>query len=375
MSYDVPFIRPNFPDSRLVAADFDEIQESNWFTNFGPKERSFSNRIAGFVGDGTHAITVANATLGLIALIHVRLGRGDGTRGVVVPSFTFAAGPEAIEWCGYRPVFIDIEVDSLQPSLAGARAAVEKIDVAGILLCNSFGIGNAEIHEWEDWARGAGLPLLIDSAAGFGSAYPDGRLLGSAGDAEVFSFHATKPFAIGEGGAIVTRDAALVEQLRSFQNFGFGPERRVASLGLNAKLPELSAAIGLRQFQGFEDRLERRRAVVARYRCLLGPEWRMPAFAELSSVCFATVVAPDVRAREEALNRLESAGIEARRYYDPIVTDQPHFVSSEIVGRLPITREITSRVMSLPVHDHMSDAIVDRIAATVSGRRVDVGSR
>lgn len=101
----------------------------------------------------------------------------------------------------------------------------------------------------------------------------------------------------------------------------------------------------------------------------------MPAFAELSSVCFATVVAPDVRAREEALNRLESAGIEARRYYDPIVTDQPHFVSSEIVGRLPITREITSRVMSLPVHDHMSDAIVDRIAATVSGRRVDVGSR
>jgi dTDP-4-amino-4,6-dideoxygalactose transaminase len=367
MPFDVPFIKPRFPTSSAVAADFDEIVASNWYSNFGPKERQFSERIESYVGQGVSAVTVANATIGLMALLHTVLGRGDGTRFVVVPSFTFAAGPEAIEWCGYRPLFIDIDGDTLQPLLSDALAAVSDHDVAGILLGNSFGIGNPAISEWEHWAESAGLPLMVDSAAGFGSEYADGRRLGATGVAEVFSFHATKPFAIGEGGAIVTRDASLAADLRAFQNFGFGQQRQAVGLGLNGKLSELAAAIGLRQFDDFDASLERRRAVLEGYRSSIDPAWSIPEGASSSSVCFATVVAPDAAARDAAFDRLTSGGIEVRRYYEPAVHRHLHFDGSDRIGGLRVTDDVSSRVLSLPVHDELSDGVIARIADLVNG--------
>lgn len=367
MSFDIPFIKPRFPAPEAIAADFAEIVASNWYSNFGPKEREFSARIEQYVAQDTHAVSIANATIGLMAALTSVLGTGDGRRSVIVPSFTFAAGPEAIEWSGFAPLFIDIEPESLQPSLDGARQAVDEADVAGVLLCNSFGIGNSRIREWEDWARSAGLPLIIDSAAGFGSRYSDGQRLGAAGAAEVFSFHATKPFAVGEAGAILTRDAALADRLRSFQNFGFGTDRQTEALGLNGKLSEFSAAIGLRQFDGFDAVVSRRQEILRRYRDRLGVGWTLPTGADSSSVCFATMVAPDARARDAAWQRLTEGGIEVRRYYDPVVHRHPHFRARATVSELPVTDDIASRVLSLPAHETLSDGQIERVSDLLNG--------
>ena len=365
MPFDIPFIRPRFPASDLIAADYDAIVASNWFSNFGPKEREFASMISEFVGQDVHAVTTANATIGLMALLHSALGHGDGSRHIIVPSFTFAAGPEAIEWCGFRPLFIDIDAETLQPSLTSARSAVAGFDVAGVLLCNSFGIGNPEIGAWATWAESADLPLLIDSAAGFGSRYGDGLRLGAAGAAEVFSFHATKPFAIGEGGAIVTRDDELAARLKAFQNFGFGGDRQVASLGLNGKLSELSAAIGIRQFEDFDASLLRRQATLDGYRRRLDASWHMPEGAGASSVCFATAVAPDAAAADAAYDRLIAGGVEARRYYQPVVHHQTHFASAPRAGELAVTEDIASRILSLPVHDGVGETQLDLIARLI----------
>lgn len=368
MSFDVPFIKPVFPASGVIARDFDAIVESNWYTNFGPMERRFSAEIASTIGPDYRAVTFANATVGLIALVHSALGRGDGTEFVIVPSFTFAAGPEAVLWSGYRPLLIDIDPESLQPLLAAAREAFSsgEFAIAGILLCNTFGIGNAEVESWESLAAETGVPLLIDSAAGFGSEYSDGSPVGSRGLAEVFSFHATKPFAIGEGGAVVTRDNDLADRLAAFQNFGFRDRLGAADIGLNGKLQEINAAIGLRQLEAFNGAVSSRRDVVEQYRrALTNTSIHFPHNIDRSSVCFASVLFGDPDARERARLALTAAGVEVRTYYSPVVHDQPFLRDAARIGSLPTTGSVSERILSLPVHQNMDPEHIERIVSTI----------
>jgi dTDP-4-amino-4,6-dideoxygalactose transaminase len=304
-----------------------------------------------------------------MAVLSASLGRGDGTRTVILPTFTFAAGAAAIEWAGYRPLLVDIDAESLQPSLAEAKAAIDADPgrVAGILLCNTFGIGNPEIDDWTDLASDAGIPLLIDSAAGFGSKYSDTRLVGTAGDAEIFSFHATKPFAIGEGGAVFTNDRELAAKLRSFQNFGFEAGHGATTLGLNGKLQEINAAIGIRQLGVISDVVSSRQAVARSYRQRLEPLGVMfPTGIELSSVCFATAVLPTAADRDRALELLAATGIEARVYYSPAIHRQPQFADSLRASDLETAERIGKRVLSLPVHVAMESEIIERISSTVA---------
>ncbi|MCU1441451.1 MAG: hypothetical protein JWP85_2448 [Rhodoglobus sp.] len=368
MPYSIPFIKPVFPDPSVVAADFADIVASNWYTNFGPKERLFSAALGRYIGEGYHAVTFANATLALMALIQGTLGRGDGSRHVIVPSFTFAAGPASIEWAGYRPYFVDVDMDTLQPSLDDARRALEnpQLDVAGVLVCNTFGIGNPAIAHWESLAAQHSVPLLVDSAAGFASRYANGAAVGTAGTAEVFSFHATKPFAVGEGGAVLTRDAALATRLSEFQNFGFSSGLGSVELGLNAKLQEVNAAIGLRQLELIDAAVADRQTVLATYReAFVEAPIRFPTNIESSSVCFASVLLPTHSARDAALAALLAAGVEARAYYSPAVHLQPHFASAPRSGDLPATGAVVDTVLSLPVHQGMPEESTSLIVRTL----------
>lgn len=367
MSFDVPFIRPRMPSVTEIAEDYESIVASNWFSNFGPKERELARRLGEYVDGGVTAVTMNNATTALIALVHSLLGRGDGSRRVIVPSFTFAAGPAAIEWCGYVPIFVDIEPDGLQPDLEQARQALSSDrTIAAILLCNTFGIGNARIAEWEQLAGEYEIPLIVDSAAGFGSRYSDGRLLGAAGSAEVFSLHVTKPFAIGEGGVVTTRDLDLAQKLERFQNFGFGPGRAAEDLGTNGKLAEIMAAIGLRQLAGIDRAIASRQDVVRAYREALPTGWRMPTGLGASSVCFATLIALDRTSRDDAFARLMRAGVEVRRYYEPAVHRQPHFAGFEQVAPLKVTEDISDRVISLPVHEEMEASALVKVVSALT---------
>lgn len=361
MSFDVPFILPVLPDSARLVEDYEDIISSNWFTNFGPKERAFSAAVAGRIGT-SGAVTFTNATIALMGLIRGALGPGERASHILVPSFTFAAGPAAIEWAGFTPLFVDIEPEGLQPDIDQAYTALDRRDdIAAILLCNTFGIGNSAIARWEALAEQHGIPLLIDSAAGFGSDYADGSPVGTAGLAEVFSFHATKPFAIGEGGAVTTDDPRLASTMTSFQNFAFEPGIGATALGLNGKLAEIPAAIGLRQLERFDAALHSRREVLARYRAGIGDGWGFPDGIERSSVCFATIIAPDRSRRDTALSSLVAAGVEARAYYAPVVHRQPMFSDAPRAGTLAVTEAMADRVVSVPVHESMAPAAIGRV--------------
>ena len=191
----IPFINPQFPDASLLAEDFEQIKANNWYTNFGPYEVKFKSALEAFIGQSVHASTFNNATSALLAALITIFGKGNDTKYIVVPSFTFVAGPQAIVWCGYKPLFLDIDPNTLQMDANGYNALPEAVkkQVVGVLFCNTFGVGDPNIGAWQTLCKKENLPLIIDSAAGFGSLYSDGSYIGAQGDCEIFSFHATKP--------------------------------------------------------------------------------------------------------------------------------------------------------------------------------------
>lgn len=360
----IPFIRPAFPAPADVAAAYEKIVEANWYTNFGPVERRLSAALAAYVGPGITATTAANATLALIAAIECTAGHGDGTGEILVPSFTFVAAAQAVTWSGHVPRFVDICPETWQPDAGHARELIASADrpPRAILLANVFGVGNPDIADWEALAGELGVPLVIDSAAGFGSWYADGERLGSRGTCEVFSMHATKPFGVGEGAIVTTRDPDLARKIERFENFGFDASRSSVVLGLNAKLPELSAAIGLLQLDGLDARLDGRRQVHARYRDGLGDRYAFQTNADRSTLGFASLAAPDGAAKRATLDRLAAAGIDARDYYNPPVHRQRLLRTGDAdLPHLPVTDDLCARIVSVPIHDDMAPADIDRV--------------
>jgi dTDP-4-amino-4,6-dideoxygalactose transaminase len=370
MPAEVPFVRPSFPKPAELAADFEEIVGANWYTNFGPKERQFAAALGNYLGRNLHVATFASGTLALVAALCATVGPGTRERYLLMPSFTFVAVAQAALWAGYRPWFIDIDAQTWQPSVVSARAVVEsdRERIAGILLANVFGVGNPHVGVWEELAAEWDLPIVVDSAAGFGSAYADGRRVGGRGECEIFSFHATKLLAIGEGGALVSGHRRLVERAQEFQNFGFAG-RQSTQLGINAKMPEISAAIGLRQLAGLNDRLASRRKVFDRYRAELSRVGlRFQPNADASSLCFASACCASADHKTAVLASLCQDAIRARDYYNPPLHLQHYFVANpELVrsAELTVTRDICSRIVSLPVHDHMAQEDVARVIAAV----------
>lgn len=367
----IPFIRPGFPGPAELAADFAEIAHANWYTNFGPKEQRFARALGDYLGTDLHVATLASGTMALIAALHATFGQGTRDRYLLMPSFTFVGVAQAALWTGYRPWFIDIDARIWQPGVSTARSvlAYSRDRIAGILLPNVFGVGNPQIGAWEELAAEWDLPIVVDSAAGFGSAYADGTRVGGRGACEIFSLHATKPFAVGEGGAVVSRDPELVERVYSFQNFGFGKARESAQLGMNGKLQEISAAIGLRQLFGLDRRLASRRAVFARYRAaLVGLGVRFQCNADASSLCFASAICPSVDDKIAVMASLRRHAIEARDYYNPPQHRHPYFLANAGLVEstdLAVTEDMCSRIVSLPVHDHMAAEDVARVVSAV----------
>ena len=372
----IPFIRPSFPKPDELAEDFVQIAQANWYTNFGPMEQEFARALGDYLGPDLHVATLANGTMALITALHLTFGAGTRDRYLLMPSFTFVGVAQAALWTGYRPWFIDIEAGTWQPSVSSARAVLERSRdrIAGIVLANVFGVGNPEIDVWENLAAEWELPVVIDSAAGFGSEYTDGTRVGARGTCEIFSLHATKPFAVGEGGALVSSDPRLIEQAYSFQNFGFTKAREAVQLGTNGKLQEISAAIGLRQLVNLDQRLASRRQILESYRDgLAGTGAVFQENAQASSLCFASVCCTSVDHKSAVMASLRHQSIEARDYYNPPQHLHPYFVANtELIEstELPVTANICSRIVSLPVHDHMASDDVSRIIAAMQDGKV-----
>lgn len=364
--------RPNVARRDVFLELVEGALDRLWLSNDGPLVREFEARVADYLGVA-HCIAINNGTIALDILIAATGLSGE----VIVPSWTFVATAHALQWKGITPVFADVDPETHCLDPESVRSRITE-NTTGILAVHLWGLP-APVDELQAIADEHGLTLLYDAAHAFGAS-SGGRMIGGFGNAEVLSFHATKFFNAIEGGAIVTDDDGIAERARLMRNFGFAGEDHVISEGTNGKMTEISAAMGLANFDGIDDLLGvNRRNYDAYVRGLDGiPGVRILPIASSEQRNHQYVVllvdAGATISRDDLLAALRRNNVLARRYFWPAVHRmEPYRTLQPEAGQsLPVTERLAEEVIVLPTGTAVGEAeirvITDLIAEAVRER-------
>jgi dTDP-4-amino-4,6-dideoxygalactose transaminase len=361
----LPVARPSSPDPDLVAEDVRGILRSGVLTN-GPLVRSLEREAAAYLGV-RHCVAVSSCTVGLMLLLRAADLSGD----VVLPSFTFVATAHAVAWNSLRPVFADVDPQTLTLSPASAARAVG-VRTSAVLATHTFGTP-CDVLALGELARRSGVRLFFDAAHAFGSRHAAGPV-GRFGDAEVFSLSPTKVLVAGEGGIVATDDDLLAERCRIGRDYANPGDYDARFVGLNARMSELHAAVALRSLERLEANVARRNELAALYREALAevpgigfpavPEGCRSTYKDLTVLVDREAFGLDAAGLAEALR---AEGVETRRYYTPPVHLQRAYRGrGSANGRLPVTEEAAARVLTLPMWSEMEDEQVRRVGEAVA---------
>lgn len=333
------------------------IWASGQVTNHGALVERLEKELSLLLG-AKHLFLVCNGTVALQIAIKA-LGLSDE---VVTTPFSYVATTSSLVWEGCRPIFADIEPDTLCIDPERVEAACGPA-TSGVLATHVY--GNAcDVERLSEIAGRRGIRLLFDAAHAFGAGYR-GRALAGYGDASILSFHATKLFHTGEGGAVLTNDDDIAHRVGYLRNFGHRGQEEFWGLGINGKMSELHAAMGLCVLPHIPRILEQRRLLTATYDSALagsgvtGPRWR-------EGVARNHAYYPILfRSEEELLAvkaRLNSLEIFPRRYFFPALTNLPYVEGA----RAPIAEDAARRVLCLPIGHDVDEATAFRIASEIT---------
>ena len=349
---------PIIPDRSTLQRYVDRVLDTGRFSNNGPLVRELESRIAERIG-AAECVLVANATLGLQLLMKAL----DLTGEVIVPSFTFMATPNAVSWQGLTPVFCEIDSTTHNLDLRACERAIGP-DTSAILAVHVWGRG-CRPTAFQTLADREGISLFFDAAHGF-DCWSEGHRLGCNGEAEVFSLHATKSFHCGEGGAITTRSAELARELRMRRNFGFTGYDRISTIGINAKLPELSAALGLANLETYDESVSASKETHRVYTDELERrlDIRPIQYAEHNHCHYVVVEWPSDRfavSRDTLVDSLHGENVIARRYFYPGCHRMTPYAGE--TGRMDLgqTEELCARALVLPAGAQIEKADVTKI--------------
>lgn len=350
-----------------------DVLTSDWLTT-GPTVVRFEQKLAQQVG-AREGVAVCNGTAALHAAMDAARVRPADE--VVVPAMTFAATANAVLYQGGRPVFVDVDPDTLlidpeavARSLTSRTKAIVAVDYAG---------QPCDYEALRSIASDHGVPLIADACHSLGGS-DRGRKVGTLADLTAFSFHPVKPITTGEGGMVVTDDAVMATRMRAFRNHGITSDHRQRTengtfryamelLGYNYRLTDLQSALGISQLDRLDAWTERRRAIAERYR---------EAFAQVKGIKMLTerpdvqhayhLVVIQVDVEEYGVDRdalhatLRQAGISANVHYLPVHL-HPYYREQLGTGPglCPVAEAAYERILSLPVYPAMTDADVDRV--------------
>jgi dTDP-4-amino-4,6-dideoxygalactose transaminase len=368
----LPFFRPATPPLERVTARLAPSYERGMLTN-GQLVRQFEAAAAERLGV-PHVVAVSSCTAGLM-LVFQALAR-PGTA-VLMPSFTFSATAHAAHWAGAVPRFAECDVATCQLDVADAAG---RLDGASLLVGTHVFGSPCTPEEVEQLGRQAGVPVVFDAAHGFGASR-DGRPLGSFGDAEIFSLSPTKPMTSGEGGLVAVHDDDLARRVRLGVDYGNPGDYDTLFAGLNARMSELHAAVGLESLAELDDHLAVRRDLAARYtKALDGLPGITPQVVDprdRSTYKDYTVIVDESAFgldRDAVAVALRAEGVDTRPYFYPPVHRQQAYAGDGPVD-LPATDWLAQRVISLPLFRAMPVAAIDTIAellARLSSRSDEV---
>ncbi|HEX9029356.1 MAG TPA: DegT/DnrJ/EryC1/StrS family aminotransferase [Anaerolineales bacterium] len=359
----IQIVRPVLPGPAELTEGLESMLSTGMVTK-GRYLKAFEEAIANHLGV-KHAIGVSSCTTGLMLT-----NRGLGLSGeVVVPSFTFMATVSALVWNGLQPVFADVNAGSTNLDPQAAEAAITP-RTSAIVAVHNFG-NPADIDGLEDVARRHGLKLIFDAAHGFGALYR-GKPVGAQGDAQVYSLSPTKLLITGEGGIVATNDDDLAGQVRLGREYGNNGSYDSAFAGMNARLGEFNALMGLRSLEKLEKAAQVRNEIAAVYQetlgCLPGIGFQEVRAGDRNSYKdFSITIDPLAfgLGRDELALALAAENIDTRKYYEPPAHRQTAYRQYSNGEALPNTEWLAAHSLSLPMWSDMQPELALRICEAV----------
>ncbi|MFH2107769.1 MAG: DegT/DnrJ/EryC1/StrS family aminotransferase [Chrysiogenia bacterium] len=369
----IPLVKPRLPNLAEIEPYVHDMLASGRLTNFSKYSCKLEEKVAQILGV-KHILSVANATTGLMLILNT-LPKGTE---VLVPSFTFLPTVQAILWNSLKPVFVDIDLDTFNLSTKSIRQHITR-NTTAILALHAFG-NPCPIAELQEIAQEHHLSLFFDAAHAFGSKWRD-RHIGSFGDAEVFSLSVTKILPCGEGGLITTHRDDIHTAVEDRRNYGFtyGSEYDCRHMGLNGKMTEFSAIMGLHGLGRIDEQIRQRNDLAQKYRENL---------AGIPSIAFQKVM-PEALSnfkdftiyweseelgidKKAFMKKMEEYGIETASYFSPAVHQLTlfHDLCADSPG-LENTEFIEKRIVSLPIYPDMPESdfhyVVDKVKKVLVG--------
>ena len=360
--------QPSLPPLDEFIPYLERIWQNKVLTNGGPFHQELESELCKYLGV-QHVSLFTNGTISLLIALQALNITGE----VITTPYSFVATSHSLLWNGIKPVFVDVDPVTLNLDPRKIEAAITP-RTAAIMPVHCYG-HPADVVAIEDVAKKHHLAVIYDAAHAFGVQDEGGGLL-RHGNLSVLSFHATKVFNTFEGGAIVSPDLATKERIDQLKNFGHVGETAVVAPGINGKMSEFNAALGLLQLKYVDGAIEARRLIDARYRERLAGVKGIRSLSgsgeKVANYAYSPIlVGPDYPLERDELNeRLKGIGVYARRYFYPLISEFPMYRDLPSASRdnLPVATVAAGEVLCLPIYPGLDLSVVDEITSLIGSQ-------
>jgi dTDP-4-amino-4,6-dideoxygalactose transaminase len=360
----IPVTKPYLPSREKLDKYIDGIYERNWLTNNGPLVQELTRRLEDYLGvenlllvsNGTLALQIAYRALGVSGS-----AAGERPEAITTP-FTFIATASSLKWDGIEPVFVDIDPETWCLAPCNIEAAITP-NTRAIVPVHVF--GNAcDVEAIDSIAKKHDLKVIYDGCHAFGVKYKGESLL-KHGDAATLSFHATKLFHTAEGGAIIFKRKEDLERAKKMINFGITGPETIEEIGINAKLNEFQAAMGLCVLDEIEQIVRDRQGVTEIYDSCLGDKVQKQRIQTGISYnhAYYPIALKDENQLITVMSSLRDCGVLARRYFYPSLESVTCL--DACYSDCPESRKLAERIVCLPIYSELRSEELINIAEKV----------
>jgi dTDP-4-amino-4,6-dideoxygalactose transaminase len=361
MKKEIYVTQPFLPPLEEFLPCLEQIWNSRILTNGGPFHHQFEEALCEYLGVD-HIAVFTNGTLALVTALQSLRITGE----VITTPYSFVATAHSLLWNGIKPVFVDIDPETLNLDPMKIEAAITPQTTA-IMPVHCYG-HPAAVEAIQTIADNYNLKVIYDAAHAFGVRDEGGSIL-RHGDLSVLSFHATKVFNTFEGGAIVCPDLKTKTRIDHLKNFGYVDEVTVVAPGINGKMNEFNAALGLLQLKYVDKALASRAAIYQCYAKALEGINTLKLMDVPHNVAWNYAYCPifikpkHPFTRDELYTRLKSENIHPRRYFYPLISEFPMYrgLPSARIENLPIAAQIANQVLCLPIYPNLGSDSLDKI--------------
>jgi len=360
--------KPYLPPLEEFVPYLEKIWANKFLTNGGPFHQQLEQALCEHLGV-EHIALFTNGTIALVTALQALRVTGE----VITTPYSFVATSHSLLWNGIKPVFVDIDPNTLNLDPAKIEAAITPQTTA-IMPVHCYG-HPCDVDAIQTIADNYNLDVIYDAAHAFGVQCHCGSVL-KHGDLSVLSFHATKVFNTFEGGAIVCPDAKSKQRIGHLKNFGYVDEVTVVAPGINGKMSEFNAALGLLQLKYIDQAVARRKEIDAIYRERLkdvkGIRCLQDAGEKVANYAYFPILldADYPIRRDDLYRKLKDNGIHPRRYFYPLISDFPMYRSLPSAHRenLPVATAAAQQVLCLPIYPDLEMSVVDEITRFIAAR-------